>query len=399
MRLLYLPCLLAGCLLFSSCSSEDTYVDNQTDTNAQDDTTGDTEDPLFLAFGNNIDLNNLLNYANQDVPAYIDMDNTGPNYITDAGATLGRVLFYDTNLSTDNTVSCASCHNQQNAFSDIDIASIGVNGMTGRHSMRLINTRFSNETNFFWDERALSLEDQTTQPIRDHNEMGFSGQDGAPIFDDLVIKLEDLDYYPALFTAAFGDPSCNEERIQMALGQFISSIQSFDSRYDQGRATAPNDAAPFANFTTQENQGKQLFLAPADFNGAGQRIGGGVGCAGCHRPATFSIDPNSLNNGVVGVIGDTGATDLTNTRSPSLKDLSGNGPFFHDGSAATLEAVIAHYDSGIELNPNLDPRLRPAGNPQRLNMTDTEIAALVAFLNTLSGTEVYTDPRWSDPFQ
>lgn len=97
----------------------------------------------------NIDFNNLLNYAFQTTPAYITKDNTVANPITNEGATLGRILFYDKNLSSDNTVSCSTCHQQVNAFSDIDIASNGVNGQTGRHSMRLINTRFANEAKFF----------------------------------------------------------------------------------------------------------------------------------------------------------------------------------------------------------------------------------------------------------
>lgn len=394
---------LIGLFLLSACSNDDSYNDapdnddTQTDNGDSGDTTDESVD-LVLYFGSNIDLDNLSNYANQEIPAYIDLDQTGPDYITDAGATLGRVLFYDKNLSTNNTISCASCHIQSRAFSDIAIASAGVNGSTGRHSMRLINTRFSNETRFFWDERASSLEDQSTQPIRDHNEMGFSGLDGAPNFEDLLLKMADLEYYPLLFTAAFGDELITETRMQSALGQFISSIQSFDSRYDTGRAVAPNDGAPFANFSPQENQGKQLFLAPPVFNATGVRIDGGVGCAGCHSPATFSIGPLSLNNGVIGVIGDSGASDFINTRSPSLRDLANNGPFFHDGSASNLEAVIAHYNTGIELNPNLDPRLSPGGNPQRLNLTDVEIDALVAFLETLSGSAVYTDPKWADPF-
>lgn len=395
--------LLMGLFLLSACSNDDSYSDapDNDDTQTDNGDSGDASDgsvDLALFFGSNIDLENLSNYGNQDIPAYIDLDQTGPDYITDAAATLGRILFYDQNLSSDNTVSCASCHIQSFAFSDNAIVSSGVNGSTGRHSMRLINTRFSNETRFFWDERASSLEDQSTQPIRDHNEMGFSGLDGAPSFEDLLLKMADLEYYPLLFTAAFGDNIITETRIQSALGQFISSIQSFDSKYDIGRAAAPNDGTPFANFSPQENQGKQLFLAPPVFNATGVRIDGGAGCAGCHSPATFSIGLLSLNNGVIGVIGDPGASDIINTRSPSLRDLVNNGPFFHDGSAGSLEAVIAHYNTGIELNPNLDPRLSPGGNPQRLNLTDAEIDALVAFLQTLSGSAVYTDPKWADPF-
>jgi cytochrome c peroxidase len=129
-------------------------------------------------FGTAIDPTILANYAAQTKPAYILKDNTTTNPITNSGATLGRVLFYDKNLSKDNTVSYSSCHKREFAFGDSKIVSTGVNGVTGRHSMRLVNSRFANEQNFFWDERATSLENQTTQPIQDHKEMGFSGTNG-----------------------------------------------------------------------------------------------------------------------------------------------------------------------------------------------------------------------------
>ena len=108
-------------------------------------------------------------------------------------------------------------------------------------------------------------------------------------------------------------------------------------KYDVGRATAPNDGTPFSNFSTLENQGKALFLAPPVFDANSIRISGGAGCQGCHRAPEFDIAPNSGNNGVVGIAGGTG-TDFTNTRSPSLRNIpsgSGapNGPFMHDGQA------------------------------------------------------------------
>lgn len=210
-----------------------------------------------------LDLTQLNNYANQTRPAYIQKDNTPTaNPITDMGATLGRVLFYDKRLSRNNTISCASCHQQAHAFGDTALASTGVNGTTGRHSMRLINARFSRESKFFWDERAASLEAQTTQPIQDHVEMGFSNTNGDPSFSDLITKLSLIEEYKVLFTAVYGDSGIDEDRIQKALGQFVRSIQSFDSKYDTGRAAAPNDAAPFTNFTQQENNGKNLFLRP-----------------------------------------------------------------------------------------------------------------------------------------
>lgn len=362
---------------------------------------------LFLVaaitvIGTTIDLNNLLNYASQTVPAYITKSNTPPdNPITNKGATLGRVLFYDKQLSVNKTIACASCHKQQFAFGDTAVRSTGLHGgFTGRHAMRLVNARFGAETKFFWDERATSLEDQTTRPIQDHTEMGFSGANGDPGLDSLIDRLEQIPYYQQLFTFVYGSPEITETKMQQALAQFIRSIQSFDSKFDIGRAQAPNDGAPFTNFTTQENHGKALFLQPPPQ--------GGAGCQGCHRAPEFDIDPQALNNGVVGVAGDTTGllTDFTNTRAPSLRDIvnpSGNlnGPLMHTGSFTSLAAVVDHYNliTVVPGNTNLDQRLRgPGGQPQNLQLTQNQKDALIAFLGTLTGSAIYTDARWSDPF-
>lgn len=357
---------------------------------------------IRAAFGDNINPEALDNYAAQPVPDYIVKDNTGGNAITNKGATLGRVLFYDKNLSSNNTISCASCHIQQHAFSDPNISSTGVNGTTGRHSMRLINTRFASEERFFWDERAATLEEQATMPIKDHAEMGFSGTNGDQTFDDLIVKLSQIGYYKELFKFVYGSEEITEEKIQMALAQFVRSIQSFDSKYDEGRALGP-DAEPFSNFTRDENIGKQLFMAAAEFNSAGERIGGGAGCAGCHRAPEFDINPFSRNNGIINTIGGN-IQDFNNTRSPSLRDLFNangqlNSPLMHTGEFTTIEDVLAHYnDLTLANNEALDHLLAPGGIPQKLNLTQTEKDALVAFLKTLSGNDVYTNPKWSDPF-
>ncbi|NDB53199.1 MAG: cytochrome-c peroxidase, partial [Chitinophagaceae bacterium] len=287
-------------------------------------------------FGTRIDPTNLANYANQTKPAYITKDNTGSNRITNAKATLGRVLFYDKQLSINNTVSCGSCHIQKFAFGDTALASLGVeNGRTARHSMRLINARFSNEEKFFWDERANTLEEQTTKPIQDHAEMGFSGQNGRPGISALLAKIQGINYYNELFKFVYGNTTVTEARLQECLSQFVRSIQSFDSRYDIGRAQAPQDQQPFTNFSQQENVGKNLFLTLPQFDPQGVRIGGGLGCVGCHAPPEFSIDPNSGNNGIVGVLNGTGI-DINNTKAPTLRDLVGitgnpNGPLMHTG--------------------------------------------------------------------
>lgn len=350
---------------------------------------------LFIAAG--IDLANPDNYSSQPVPAYITKDNCLPgNPVTNKGATLGRVLFYDKQLSLNNAISCASCHQQQFAFGDTARQSTGVTGTpTTRHGMRLVNTRFSSEVKFFWDERAASLEAQTTQPIQNHDEMGYSGTNGNPDLSVLIAKLSQLPYYNTLFTYVYGDAAITEARMQSALSQFIRSIQSFDSKFDAGLSQAGNITANFPNYSALENQGKTLFIAPP--------AQGGAGCQGCHRAPEFDIDPNSKNNGVIGVAGNPGGIDLTNTRAPSLRDLfnaSGtlNGPLMHTGSFTTIDQVLNHYSQVPQnpLNTNLDPKLAGPGGNLQLNQAQKN--ALIAFLRTLSGTNIYTDAKWSDPF-
>jgi cytochrome c peroxidase len=378
-----------------SCSKSDTA------------TVTDPYAAIKAAFGTNIDPNSLANYANQAKPAYIGAkDNTGANPITDKKATLGRVLFYDKNLSIDNTISCGSCHKQESAFSDAARASNGVaGGTTARHSMRLINTRFAVEMKFFWDERAATLEQQTTKPIQDHAEMGFSGQSGRPVLATLLTRLQGIGYYNELFKFVYGDINVTEARMQECLAQFVRSIQSFDSKYDAGRAQVANDGQPFPNFTAAENLGKQTFLTPPVFNAGGARISGGAGCNACHNAPEFDIDPNTRNNGIIGTIAGTGI-DITITRAPTLRDVTNgagveNGPLMHTGNLATIQNAVGHYNT-ITLAPgntNLDPRLRPNGNGQQLNLTAPEMAGLAAFIKTLSGTNVYIDKKWSNPFQ
>ncbi len=360
---------------------------------------------ITAAFGSEIDPNNLANYAAQAKPAYIVKDNTGNNPITNAKATLGRVLFYDKNLSIDNTIACASCHKQAFAFSDTALISVGVaGGLTDRHSMRLVNERFAVESKFFWDERAATLESQTTQPIANHDEMGFSGQTGRANIGALLTKLQGIGYYNELFKFVYGDITVTEARLQESLAQFVRSIQSFDSKYDAGRAAVPNDGAPFPNFTTQENEGKNLFLTPPVFDGNSSRIGGGLGCNGCHNAPEFDIDPNTRNNGVIALAVGAGQ-DLTVTRAPSLRDLVNNKGelntrLMHSGGIRDLATAVSHYGGFINDNRNLDQRLKPNGvNVQRLNLQQSEIAAVVAFLKTLAGTNVYTDKKWSTPFK
>lgn len=399
--------------ILSSCSKNDPFntsinnsiVDNKTSSKPTDVIIIDPFAATKLTFGTNVDPTNLYNYANQTKPTYILKDNTGTNTITNLKATLGRVLFYDKNLSTNNTISCGSCHKQNFAFSDTALVSNGVEGgLTVRHSMRLINTRFAKENKFFWNERAASLEAQTTMPIQDHLEMGFSGLNGRGDITTLLSKLSKINYYNELFKFVYGDTIVTETRIQESLAQFVRSIQSFDSKYDAGRAQVRNDNDPFPNFTTIENTGKNLFLTPPVFNASGLRITGGVGCNGCHNAPEFDIDPNSKNNGIIGIIGSNNI-ELNDTRAPSLRDLTKtdgtvNSRMMHTGAFNSLRAVMGHYNN-IPSNPrntNLDGRLRPNNNGQQLNLTTDETDAVIAFIKTLAGTSVYVDKKWGNPF-
>jgi cytochrome c peroxidase len=331
-------------------------------------------------------------YADPDLPAHFRtpaarrFDNTPrDNAVTDHGATLGRVLFYDTRLSANNTTACASCHHQKNAFVDPNRFSKGHEGkLTDRNAMSLVNLRYYARGRFFWDERARTLEDQVLMPIQSKIEMG---QD----LNRLGEVLAKDDHYPELFRKAFGDQEITQRRIAQALAQFLRSLVSYQSKYDEGVARVRSVREDFPNFTAQENRGKDLFLRS---------------CASCHLPggqeAHFVMD-RPRNNGLDTDIrkADGGVGDMTLNgsqlglfKSPSLRNVELTSPYMHDGRLATLEAVIEHYSREVKPHPNVDGRVR-----RRLNLREADKAALVAFLKTLTDQQFITDPKFSDPFR
>lgn len=336
------------------------------------------------------------NVAGQTLPTSINgLDNTpADNPITNEGATLGRVLFYDKKLSANETIACASCHKQEQGFSDDAILSVGFEGgFTGRHSMTLINARYYQRGRFFWDERATTLEEQVLMPFQDPVEMGMT-------IEQVISKVQEQSYYPELFENAFGSPDINEDRIANALAQFVRSIVSYSSKYDDGRALSASPGANFPNFTDEENLGKNIFFQTIP--------NGGGACFGCHTTEAFvSANPGPQNNGLdAASTTDIGAGEVfTNPifvgrfKTSTLRNIELTAPYMHDGRFATLEAVVEHYNSGIQDHPTLSPALIDEnGNAVRLNFTDTEKAALVAFLKTLTDNSVGEEEKWSDPF-
>ena len=356
-------------------------------------------------FGSDFPVEPPFDYQSK-APSYVQLDNRIGAGIDDKKATLGRVLFYDKNLSFNNSIACASCHQQNAAFGDTSSRSMGLDGgLTGRQSMRLANLRFSSEGKMFWDERAISLNDQVTQPIQDHIEMGFSGLQGQPGMTSLLTKLDSIPYYNELFSWAFGNKSASEAFIAEALTDFVSSIESFDSKYDQGVQTSGTINGPFSNFTVEENHGLELFLTPAQLNSSGIRTGGGIGCAGCHSPPEFSIGAGIHNNGVDHVAGDPSGFDTTNTKSPSLRDVlnsSGtpNTPMMHTGDFLEFTTIIEHYNEVIPdvNNTTMDPRLAKGPSVVKMELTTSEREDLESFVMTLTGSALYSDVRWSSPF-
>mgnify|MGYP000669011420 CR=1 FL=1 len=316
-------------------------------------------------------------------------DNTpDDNRLTDSGAALGRVLFYDVNLSFNRTVSCSSCHLAEFGFSDDKVLSEGFEGgETGRHSMGLTNARFYDEGSFFWDQRAETLEDQVLMPFQDEVEMGMT-------LELVVERVEEQPYYEGLFADAFGDDEVTTDRISKALAQFVRSMISTRSKYDEGRAQVQNRRDPFPNFTEEENLGKMLFVSPPPL--------GGFACFICHQGEGF-IAANATSNGLDPVITDRGYGKVTEDpldegtfKVPSLRNVAVRAPYMHDGRFASLEEVIDHYSEGINKNaPNLSG---PFFGPSQFNMTPTEKAALIAFLNTLTDEAMLTDPKFADPF-
>tara|TARA_B100000795_G_scaffold98967_1_gene72731 strand:- start:2805 stop:4049 length:1245 start_codon:yes stop_codon:yes gene_type:complete len=333
--------------------------------------------------------------------AAIESDNTPlDNPITNAGATLGRVLFYEKELSANGTISCSSCHIQEKGFSDDALLSLGFDGgTTRRHSMGLTNARFYETGKFFWDERAESLEDQVLMPFQDPVEMGMT-------LDQVVQTVSDQSYSATLFENAFGDNIVTSDRIAKALAQFVRSLVSFNSKYDQGRTMVNSPIVDFPNFTLEENLGKQIFNS--------QNLAA-PSCNSCHLSEAFTAPllatnatTSGTNNGLdlfstddLGISETTGINGHTGKfKVPSLRNVALRPPFMHDGRFSTLEEVINHYSTGIQNHPTLQPfLLDDSDNPVNYDFSENEKAALVAFLNTLTDEEFITNEKFSDPFQ
>lgn len=299
-------------------------------------------------------------------------DNTPSNNpITNDGAALGRVLFYDKILSANNTISCGSCHKQNESFVDNRPLSTGFEGAFGkRHSMPLLNVRFYKSGKMFWDERAASLELQVLMPIQDHLEMGST-------LTQIVEKVKAKSYYPALFEKAFGSKEIDTTRISRALAQYVRSIVTYQSKYDRVQQGAES-------YTTLEQTGATLFVtAPPPAAGAPPA----ASCSGCHKPPMF-ITSNPAGPFSLPDANDAGINNQNRFKSASLRNVALRTSLFHNGSVTNLQDMFTRGAPGSGTTPIPAHTVRPQ-----------DVAALTAFLQTLNDNAVLTDERFSNPFK
>ncbi|MDX5481940.1 MAG: cytochrome-c peroxidase [Hymenobacteraceae bacterium] len=306
------------------------------------------------------------------------------NPFTREGVELGRMLFYDPILSASNQISCASCHQQDKAFSDG--AALTTAGVTGqplkRHAPALINLAWMN--GLFWDGGAKDVESLVFGPLTHPDEMGQN-------LKELVQELQHHPTYPRLFRQAFGSDSVTSAGIARALAQFQRTLISASSRYDKYVRGESG-----GKLTTLELQGLALFRQH---------------CTSCHA-TDFFTDQGYHNNGLNAVFSaaDEGLAlgrgritrqqqDIGKYKTPTLRNIALTAPYMHDGRFATLEQVLEHYRSGVVPSATLAPELRQQNGQLGIPITPEEKEKIILFLHTLTDKDFTQNKAFADPFQ
>lgn len=298
---------------------------------------------------------------------------------------LGRWLFYDTRLSGDNTVACASCHRPEHAFSEPTPVSAGIRGQRGtRKAPTFINQAVTLYPHFFWDGRAGSLEDQALGPIANPIEMGSTHA-------SMIDTLSRVRSYAPYFEEAFGSPAITKERVAKAIADYERTRMSGNSPWDRWRYNRDDGAV-----SETVKLGHELFNGKAS-------------CAQCHLGNNFT-DSQFHNLGIgwdpaMQTFEDEGRGAVAGSlpgaapqqknrgafKTPTLREVTKHPPYMHDGSLPTLRDVVTFYNDGGVKNPWLDPKIKPIG------LTDPEIDALVEFLRALEGEGYQDTPPTSFP--
>lgn len=294
-----------------------------------------------------------------------ELPTVSDNPPTEEKIALGKQLYFEPRLSSDNSVSCASCHDPKKGWSNSDATAVGVDGQRGgRGAPTVINTAYQRFQ--FWDGRAGSLEEQALGPIANPIEMNL------PI-EEAVERLAAIEGYAEQFEAVFGEP-VNATNLGKALAAFERTILSGNAPYDRFKA---GDTSALSE---QAQVGMKLFFGKAN-------------CSGCHVGANFT--DNGFHNVGVGIghaepdVGREAISKLGGDRgafkTPSLREIARTAPYMHDGSLKTLEAVVDYYDQGATPNDHLDEEIFP------LKFSPEQKAALVAFLQEGLSSDDYPD--------
>jgi cytochrome c peroxidase len=332
-------------------------------------------------------------------PAHLRNAGLFPRPVERDRAVLGRVLFYDTKLSKDGTVACASCHKQELGFSDNVAFSRGVyDRSTDRNSIALASVsnfsayygtdlNGSQAIRFFWDNRAETAADQSRGSLTNVKEMDMH-------MSEVVAAVQSQPYYEALFKKAYGDFTVSQDRVTDAISNFVNAMGSYQSKFDVEAAKIAtyysNTYTDFAGFNAQENRGLQLYQ---------------TNCSSCHSPIMGRPMLFNANNGLE-TSNDKGVGAITNLldddgtfKVPTLRNIALSAPYMHDGRFKTLAEVVEHYSNGVQSHPNLHENLKIAGSPKNLDLSSDDKQALIAFLHTLTDQQVQVDARFSDPFK
>ncbi len=328
-----------------------------------------------------------------DIPPFFPpMDIPADNPLTVEGVHLGRMLFWEKSLSQDGSMSCGSCHLPEHGFSDPSPYSTGITGAQGlRNAMALINIGWA--SNYFWDGRGASLEEQILEPVSHPDEMAMPWPDAVA---QLQASTEPVDY-PNLFLKAFGTAEINSELTTKAIAQFLRTMISADSKFDQWRRGE-------TSLSDEEFAGYEIFLREGGDpeTTPGGQFGGD--CFHCHGEAGLQFsDYLFRNNGLdstfvndAGLAGVTGMPlDSGRFKTPTLRNVSLTAPYMHDGRFTTLEEVLDHYNTGGVPSSTIDPFMKYTTGG--LALSPVQKTHLLAFLETLTDTSFIAASQFQDP--
>ncbi|MBC7775723.1 MAG: c-type cytochrome [Phycisphaerae bacterium] len=397
--------LFALTLLAISCSKNDFSVRNEENVLPEQ----------IAAFDAFLDLPPVFVDYNYRLPNYLKATGMEVRPVDNAKATLGRVLFYDKNLSLDHSTSCASCHKQARAFSDDVAFSKGIFGLTGsRNSMPIANVaNFSAHYSeisglrplLLWDSRAANVAEQSKLAFLNDHEMGMN-------MEGVAARIKEQSYYPYLWQKVYGHFDVRDEDVFECLSEFVGSIGAPDTKLDKALEAVSGNLSfggvdtviigpayygdttilPFGlpNFNPSENRGRDIFVA---------------NCSKCHSPIRAFQEVFEACNGLEMSYVDQGRGKITGKstdngvfKSPSLRNITLTAPYMHDGRFKTLQEVVEFYSDEVKPHPNLHTQMLHNGE-RNLHLTMLQKNDLVAFLSTLTDNKIGFDERFSNPFK